>query len=91
MNGMNEKINPTYYKQGKYESIDVILDVTKNLPGDEAYLIGNIIKYVSRYNSKNGIEDIEKARWYAKRLSRLLKEKEESELTKLPNRAEVSI
>lgn len=88
---MNEKINPTYYKQGKYESIDVILDVTKNLPGDEAYLIGNIIKYVSRYNSKNGIEDIEKARWYAKRLSRLLKEKEESELTKLPNRAEVSI
>ena len=91
MNGMNEKINPTYYKQGKYETIDVILDVTKNLPGDEAYLIGNIIKYVSRYNSKNGIEDIEKARWYAKRLSRLLKEKEESELTKLPNRAEVSI
>lgn len=91
MNGMNEKINPTYYKQGKYESIDVILDVTKNLPGDEAYLIGNIIKYVSRYNLKNGIEDIEKARWYAKRLSRLLKEKEESELTKLPNRAEVSI
>lgn len=88
---MNEKINPTYYKQGKYETIDVILDVTKNLPGDEAYLIGNIIKYVSRYNSKNGIEDIEKARWYAKRLSRLLKEKEESELTKLPNRAEVSI
>jgi len=88
---MNEKINPTYYRQGKYETIDVILDVTKNLPGDEAYLIGNIIKYVSRYNSKNGIEDIEKARWYAKRLSRLLKEKEESELTKLPNRAEVSI
>lgn len=88
---MNEKINPTYYKQGKYETIDVILDVTKNLPGDEAYLIGNIIKYVSRYNPKNGIEDIEKARWYAKRLSRLLKEKEESELTKLPNRAEVSI
>lgn len=88
---MNEKINPTYYKQGKYETIDVILDVTKNLPGDEAYLVGNIIKYVSRYNRKNGIEDIEKARWYAKRLSRLLKEKEESELTKLPNRAEVSI
>lgn len=88
---MNEKINPTYYKQGKYETIDVILDVTKNLPGDEAYLVGNIIKYVSRYNLKNGIEDIEKARWYAKRLSRLLKEKEESELTKLPNRAEVSI
>lgn len=91
MNGMNEKINPTYYKQGKYETIDVILDVTKKLPGDEAYLIGNIIKYVSRYNSKNGIEDIEKARWYAKRLSRLLKEKEESELTELPNRTEVSI
>mgnify|MGYP001289210061 FL=1 len=88
---MYEKINPTYYKQGKYETIDVILDVTKNLPGDEAYLVGNIIKYVSRYNLKNGIEDIEKARWYAKRLSRLLKEKEESELTKLPNRAEVSI
>ncbi len=26
--------------------------------------IGNVIKYVSRYKSKNGLEDLKKAQWY---------------------------
>ena len=28
------------------------------------FLAGNVIKYVSRYNLKNGVEDLEKARHY---------------------------
>jgi hypothetical protein len=32
------------------------------------YLEGNIIKYVSRYKNKNGIEDLNKAKWYLEKL-----------------------
>lgn len=87
---MQDKINPEHYKRGKFETIDVILDITQHLDGDEGYLVGNIIKYLSRYGAKNGLEDIEKARWYARKLSQLLKEKGKLEESELPLRAEVS-
>ena len=87
---MMDKINPHYYKRGKFETIDVILDVTKHLDGDEGYLIGNVIKYISRYDEKNGIEDLEKARWYLNKLIELLKEKGKLYNSDLPTRAEVS-
>ena len=88
---MTDKINPNYYKRGKFETIDVILDVTQHLDGDEAYLIGNVIKYVSRYDEKNGIEDLEKAKWYLNKLIKLLKEKGKlNNNSDLPTRAEVS-
>ena len=32
------------------------------------YLAGNIIKYVSRYKKKNGLEDLEKAKHYLEKL-----------------------
>ena len=88
---MMDKINPSYYKRGKFETIDVILDVTQHLDGDEAYLIGNVIKYVSRYDEKNGIEDLKKAKWYLNKLIKLLKEKGKlNDNSDLPTRAEVS-
>jgi hypothetical protein len=37
------------------------------------WLEGNVIKYVTRYKDKNGVEDLKKAEWY---LQRLIKEKE---------------
>ena len=64
---MKDNINPKHYKQGKIEVIDFILDQKMN------YLEGNIIKYVSRYKQKNGIEDLKKALWY---LNKLIGEKE---------------
>lgn len=67
--------SPAHYNQGKFETIDVILDITKQLPGDEGYLAGNIIKYLSRYHFKNGQEDLEKARWYTNRLLALIQER----------------
>ena len=57
-----DKINPNHYKQGNIEVIDFILDQQMT------YLEGNIIKYVSRYKHKNGLEDLEKARWYIEEL-----------------------
>lgn len=35
---------------------------------DLPYADGNIIKYVSRWRNKNGIEDLKKAKWYLDRL-----------------------
>jgi hypothetical protein len=64
---LKDNINPKHYKQGKIEVIDFILDQKMN------YLEGNIIKYVSRYKQKNGIEDLKKALWY---LNKLIGEKE---------------
>ena len=32
---------------------------------------GNIVKYVSRWRNKNGIEDLKKAKWYIERLLEL--------------------
>lgn len=61
---------PNHYNQGNIEVSDFIIDQNMN------FLEGNIIKYVSRYKTKNGIEDLKKARWY---LNKLIKEANENE------------
>ena len=62
---MNEKVNhPNHYNNGKVECIDAIESATVNKNGIEAFCVGNIIKYLWRYEDKNGIEDINKAKWY---------------------------
>ena len=68
---MTDNINkPNHYTFGKFECIDVIEELSKqnNLQGIEGFLYGNIIKYLWRYKHKNGIEDLQKARWYLDRL-----------------------
>ena len=57
---------PSHYLKGGMECIDVIKAVTSDLSGADAYYVGNIIKYVWRYNNKNGIEDLRKAKHYLK-------------------------
>lgn len=61
-------IKPSHYTYGKYECIDIIEDLTKNLAGRQAFCLGNTIKYLWRYQHKNGIEDLKKAKWYLERL-----------------------
>lgn len=57
-------VHPNHYNQGGIEVWDVIDAFTKNLEGAEAFYAGNVIKYVLRWNYKNGIEDLEKAKVY---------------------------
>lgn len=64
---MKDAINPDHYKTGGIEVIDFMKAKLGN-EGFEGYLAGNVIKYISRYNHKNGIEDIKKAQWYLNRL-----------------------
>ena len=54
--------NPPHYTTGKIEVLDFIEDQKFG------YLDGQVIKYVSRYRHKNGIEDLKKAEFYLRRL-----------------------
>lgn len=58
-----DTVTPDYYKAGGVETIDYLHAF---LTEDEfnGFCKGNIIKYVSRANRKNGVEDIRKARSY---------------------------
>lgn len=38
------------------------------------YHEANVVKYISRWKSKNGLEDLEKAKWYIERLIELRQE-----------------
>lgn len=64
--------SPSHYKQGKYEVLDVIMDFVKQLPGQQGFLAGNIIKYIARYFFKNGAEDLKKARKYLDELIKVV-------------------
>ena len=65
--------HPSHYTQGGIECIDCIKSATIGKVGIEAFCVGNAIKYLFRYEEKNGIEDVKKARWY---IDRLIKELE---------------
>ena len=54
--------SPTHYTQGSMEVITAIEGMGLD------YHQGNVVKYVSRYRYKNGIEDLRKAKWYIDRL-----------------------
>ena len=58
---------PGHYTYGRYECIDIIEDILADASGPEGFLIGNVIKYLWRFQHKNGTEDLEKARWYLDR------------------------
>ena len=70
-----DNINPSHYRNGKIECIDSIESATINKKGIEAACVANIIKYLWRYEDKNGLEDVKKARWYLDRLILKLEEK----------------
>lgn len=56
--------HPAHYTQGGIECIEAIKAATINKKGIEAVCVGNIIKYLWRYEGKNGLEDVKKARFY---------------------------
>lgn len=71
--------SPSHYTQGDIECIDAIQSALSCLNGFEAYLTGNILKYMWRWKSKNGIEDLKKSQWY---LNKLIEYKETLEKAK---------
>lgn len=59
--------HPSHYNDGGIECIEAI---EASLTPEEyrGYLKGNVQKYVWREKHKGGIESLEKAQWYLKRL-----------------------
>ena len=77
---LKENVNhPSHYTQGDIECIDAIKAATVGKSGIEAVYVSQVIKYVWRYEEKNGVEDIRKAEWYLKRLIKEVKEREQKE------------
>ncbi len=63
-----DAINPDHYKGDGIECIDYI----EQCSSDEeftGYLRGNVQKYLHRYKSKGGVQDLKKAQWYMNRLA----------------------
>lgn len=71
-----------YQSKSGLETIDVIEAFTEGLVGGEATNTGNVLKYMCRWKSKNGLEDLKKARWYLDRLIGIV-EKRDEEMRKL--------
>jgi hypothetical protein len=67
---LKDNINPEHYKSKSKETIERLQD---NLTQGEfkGYLKGNILKYLDRYEHKNGVEDLNKAQWYLNKLIEL--------------------
>ena len=76
---MIDNVNhPSHYTQGGIECIDALKAATIGKTGIEAVCVANAIKYLWRYEEKNGLEDVKKAQWYIKRLIQELEEKKEN-------------
>jgi len=65
---------PIHYNQAGIECIEAIEAMTENMSGHTAPHAANVLKYVWRHEYKNGLEDLEKAEWYLKRLKKRYKE-----------------
>ena len=63
----DKQVGGSHYKFFTIQSCEFI---SKN---NLTFFQGNVIKYVTRYENKNGLEDLKKAKWY---LDRLIKREE---------------
>ena len=73
---MIDNVNhPSHYCQGGIECIDALKAATVGKIGIEAVCVANVIKYLWRYEEKNGLEDVKKAQWYLERLVKEIENK----------------
>ena len=76
----NNVNHPSHYQsKNGLEAIDVMEAFTENLTGAEAVNTSNVLKYICRWKSKNGLEDLKKAQWYLNRLIGIVEEKNKEE------------
>ena len=64
--------HPQHYKTGKIECIDCISAVVNMYDGEQAYDVGQVIKYLYRAPTRmNFMQDLKKAQWYLNRLIKI--------------------
>jgi len=70
--------SPSHYSFGGIECIEA-MEASMSPEAFRGLLKGNIFKYVWRYENKNGLEDLRKAKWYLNTLIHALEMDEEKE------------
>ena len=74
--------HPPHYNQGGIETIEAIKAALGY--GFNAYLTGNILKYLWRYNHKGGLQDVKKAQFYLNRLVQEMDANEQVRVSGVP-------
>ena len=66
----NNVSHPNHYCTGKFECIDVMLEVF-GVEKVKAFCQLNAFKYLYRSDRKNSVEDMQKAQWYLSKFQEL--------------------
>jgi len=78
----NNPVKPNHYHRGDIDVIEFMIrhfgNNTKVTPA-QGFFIGNVIKYTCRFMDKNGLEDLEKAKYYLNQLAELEHNPKETE------------
>ena len=65
--------HPNHYNSYTREVIDTMQG--SMMPEEfKGYLKGNVMKYINRYQFKNGVEDLKKAQWYLNKLTEVVED-----------------
>lgn len=73
---MHDPVNsPSHYASGAIEAIEAI-EASMSTEAFKGMLKGNILKYIWRYEMKNGAQDLKKAQWYLDRLIAMVETEE---------------
>ena len=88
---MKDNVNhPNHYQNiAGVEAIDILNDVVKDLPGKQAAMLWNSMKYLFRFKKKNGVEDLKKARNYLDYLIADIEATNEAAKNIMANKSEV--
>lgn len=73
---MQDPVNSPNHYQGSIECIEAI-EASMSAEAFKGALKANILKYVWRYEKKNGSEDLRKAQWYLERLIAIREQEED--------------
>jgi len=65
---------PIHYNQNTLECIEAIEALISTIDKRYAYHAGTVLKYLWRFEYKNGLEDLHKCEWYLERLISKYKE-----------------
>jgi len=60
--------HPPHYNAGGAVECIAAIEASMTSSAFRGYLKGNVIKYLWRYEMKNGVEDLNKAHWYINKL-----------------------
>lgn len=88
---MKDNVNhPNHYQNiAGVEAIDILNDMVKDLPGKQAVMLWNSMKYLFRFQKKNGVEDLKKARNYLDYLIADIEATNEAAKNIMANKSEV--